>query len=713
MRRPLLVAAALLSLTLLLPTGFAEPRDGWSLSARLPASTLAYVSLEDIHRWGERLEATAIGRLVNDPSMAEFAAPLRKAVKDLGASESVPPEVRDVLAQLQRLRGELAVALVGMDKESGPRLVASLDFGPHVSDFAAFLESFASRMGDDMQLSAREEAGRRWWTLALRGGPRLEATAVDTVFVAATDRDLLAQVVAAPSAAGTLGLAPEFAGSRARLGVEGLSVFAYGNVPAALAQLAGEWQGEERRIADALGLDTVKSVCYGLAFAGDGFRDSLLVNTAGADHGIPTLFALPPLERSRFLDLVPGNAFVYEEANVSLGSLLTAVRSVARVVDEDAPRELDEGLAELDRALGVSLEKDILGGLAGAMGWYAGLSSGGGLYPEIALMATVKDPAAYEQVLVRVGEGLAGLANEEGRVIVRPRAVAFEGQTLHVMELSAAQGDDVVPFTPSWTLLGDRLIVTLVPYTLKDIVWRAKHPESAGPGLGAQEDFGALGALRPATAGALAYLDLQAVLTLLYDTGVPLLQTAVKPNLLGELGATLPLDWTALPPVRAIRGHLRSLMSFTSLSRDGLELRLHGPLPLLPVMVAAGGAVGAMMARPPRHRDGMRMPPFEMPPGEDDDGDLPLLQEARTNEARAVLDMLLRAVRLHVLEHETLPASLEELVLQGTLENLPLDPWGRPYRLVVVDGAARAFRVASDGPDRRPGTDDDLQTDAR
>lgn len=717
MRRLLLIAVALFGLACLLPTGYAEPRDGWNLAARLPASTLAYVSAEQLDAWPERLRATALGKLLDDPSMQEFVAPLRKALSDLSASESVPEELREVLAQLGHLRGQLGVALLGMDREAGPRLAASLDFGPHVADFAAFLERLSGKLDDQMRLESREEAGRRWWTISLRGGPRLEATAVDTVFVVATDRELLSQVVEAPSPAGTLALAPEFAGSRARLGAQGLGLFVYGNVPAALGQLAQEWRGEERLIADALGLDTVKSVCYGLSFEGDGFRDALLINTSGADHGIPTLFGLAPMARPRFLDLVPGNAFLFEEANLSLANLLTAVRSVARVVDADAPKQMDEGLAHMNKLLGVDLEQDVLAGLGGTLGWYAGLSSGGGLYPEVALMATVKDPAAFEQVLVRLNEGIAGAANEEGRVIVRPRVLTYEGQRLHLLELSAAEGRRMVPFTPSWTLLGDRLIVTLVPYTLKDVVWRVKHPEAAGPGLAAQEDFAALMSLKPPEAGALEYLDLQAVLALLYDTGVPLLQTVVKPNMLGEMGSTLPLDWSALPPVRAIRGHLRSMMGFASWTRDGLEARMHAPIPLLPVIV--GAAVSALALRSARSAaidwDTLPtdMPPAAVPPPEDDGAEDAPQESARETLARAMLDNLLRAVRLHVLLHDALPAALTDLVGQGALEELPLDPWGSPYRLVVVDAAARTFRVESDGPDRKAGTDDDLRAQLR
>ncbi len=709
----------LVALALLLPTGFAEPRDGWSLAARVPASTIAFASAERLDEWPARLERTAIGQMLADPALQGFLAPLREGLEKLGRSEQVPAELRSALEQLSSLRGQAAVAFVGMDGARGePLLVASLDFGPRVGDFAAFLARLAGQLGESgLKLESTTREGRAWWTLALRKGPTLTATTVDTAFVVATDAALLAQV-AAGGGSGSLAASSEYQGALSRVTPEGLALMVYANVPAALATFAKGFDGTERRVADALGLDTVRSVAYGLSFAGDGFRDTLLIHTPGADHGLPTMFGLSPIDRPRLLPLVPANAFLCSEVNLSPSNLLSAVRKVAGLVDEDAPRELEQGLERLDRMLGVSLEKDVLAGLGGTLGWYAGMPQGGGLYPELVLMATVKDPEAFEGVLTRLNEGLAGVINEEGDLLARPRVITFEGQRLHLFELQAARGDDPVPFTPSWTLLGDRLLLTLVPYTLKDVVWRARHPDQAGPGIEAEEDFRALASLRPPQAGALEYVDLQAVLSLLYDTAVPLLQTVAKPNVLREVSEVLPVDWAELPPARLVRRWFRSLMSFTSWTADGLEVRMHAPVPVMPLALAAGAAFGlAVGGRRARSmvsvRPGM---PLEMPLPMPDVPEEPAEEGsdgARQQRARADLDELMRYVRLYLLEQNALPGSLDDLVKQGFLDQLPGDPWGRPYRLVVEDATAKRFRVASDGPDGKAGTADDLGSGPR
>ncbi len=706
MRLKLSFALVLLGcLAVLLPCGFAEPRAGWNLAARLPASTIAFLSVEQLDQMQARLEATAIGRLIADPAMQEFLAPLSKAAEEAAGPDLLPAPVMDALKHLEHLRGQLAVGFVGMDESTGPQIVASLDFGAHVAEFAEFLQKLLAEVGgDDVKVEVGTQDGRPLWTIAIRQGPTIAATILDTTFVAATDPALLA-AVAGGATEGSLALSADYQAVQKRFGGgEGLAFQLYGNVPAALATFGRGFDGQGRALADAMGLDTVKAVGYGMSFAGDGFRDSFVLHTPGADHGYMTMFTTAPLERSRLLDLVPGNAFFFSEANVGLDSYISGLRKFMTTLDPDMGEQMDEGLAQANKMLGLDIEKDLIGGLAGTLGWYGGLSSGGGLFPELAMLTTVKDPAAYEALLVRAMEGIAGAVNESGEVIARPRELLYEGQKLHLMELQMARGDDVVPFTPSWALLGDRLVVTLVPYTLKDVIYRARHPERAGPGLKEQEDFQALWAQKPAAACSVGYLDFQALLTLLYDTGVPLLQAAVKPNVLGEMGAHLPLDFAALPPVRHVRPYFRSVGMYQVFNRDGLEMHLSAPIPMLPIaLVAVGVGAATMLATRRGAMESMPGIPLIMVDPEE-----PVTAEIATVRARVQLEELVRYVSLFVLERGELPASLEALVKAGYLEALPEDPWGRPVLLIVFDAAKRDFRLVSVGPDGEEKSPDDI-----
>ena len=78
--------------------------------------------------------------------MAEFIAPLKQALEQAAGPDLLPPPVKDALQHLQHLQGQLAVGFVGMNPANGePQLVASLDFGTHVKEFAAFLGGAEAR----------------------------------------------------------------------------------------------------------------------------------------------------------------------------------------------------------------------------------------------------------------------------------------------------------------------------------------------------------------------------------------------------------------------------------------------------------------------------------------------------------------------------------------------------------------------------------------
>ena len=43
-------------------------------------------------------------------------------------------------------------------------------------------------------------------------------------------------------------------------------------------------------------------------------------------------------------------------------------------------------------------------------------------------------------------------------------------------------------------------------------------------------------------------------------------------------------------------------------------------------------------------------------------------------------------------------------------EELPKDPWGQDYQYKVDSASAKGFRVFSKGPDRNPGSADDISS---
>jgi hypothetical protein len=260
------------------------------------------------------------------------------------------------------------------------------------------------------------------------------------------------------------------------------------------------------------------------------------------------------------------------------------------------------------------------------------------------------------------------------------------------------------------------MLLTLVPYTMKEIVAReASGARTTGPrGLAAQEDVAALLAVRPPDTTEVAYVDLQAVANLLYDTAVPLLQTAVKPNLLGD-EIPFELDWAQLPPARTVRRHFRSLAVFTSATTDGISIKVQGPVPVVALAAVAIG-VGATFFLRAVSADAAEMRASSVRVGprrirvegevEVEGEDAPEVEMARLQAQE-----LARYVRAFLFNHKRLPETLHELVEEKIALRIHDDPWGNPFFFGQVDGKPNGFLVGSMGPDGEIGTDDDILVD--
>lgn len=677
----------------------AAPTEPIHLERLVPDRTLAFASLEDIGSWSARAKDTALARMAAEPEMKAFMGPLEEAGRKMlegggpkGKGFPFPPLVLEAFRQLQGLHGQASVALVDFAEGTGPVVAGCLDFGDHLADFTTFLTRVGKEAGKDgPPIATEEKEGRTWWHLGGgdKGKPMVSATTVGTAFLVSTDPTWLAAAAASSGAAvpHSLGESDAFRASRQSAGGQALAVIVHANVPAILERV--KMPDDARRIADAVGLDTVRSASYGIALKGDGFLESFVVDAPKADHGLVPLLSMRPTSH-RSLALAPSTAFYYSEHTLGVSSLLPKIRQIAGRIEPDASSEIDKALQEVKGRIGMDLETDLLAGLADESVVWLGLPETGGLYPELAVLLTVKDPKAFEATMERAVNGIASVLGQEEKVSAVQRTIEYRGQRLHLLDLASTRRK-VVPFTPTWTLLGDRLVVTLVPHAMKEIVLRSQMGTEGSGGLAAQEDVRALLAAGPEGHGAFGYLDLQAIMALLYDTGVPLLQTAAKPNLMKDMPFTL--DWAQLPPTRTMRPYFRSLASFGSADEKGVRFAIHTPLPIVVPLAVAGVVAASVLKRK--------------------------LGAIASRSVEVTLDVAMMetmsAVQLYLVENDKLPESLEALTKPGKrsgtpyLAAVPKDRWGREMDLVPLEGSGgHGFSIRSAGPDGVWGTEDDL-----
>jgi hypothetical protein len=234
---------------------------------------------------------------------------------------------------------------------------------------------------------------------------------------------------------------------------------------------------------------------------------------------------------------------------------------------------------------------------------------------------------------------------------------------------------------------------------MKELILRS---EAGGKGLAGEEDFASILRQAPEGATGLGYIDTQALMTLIYDTAVPSLQTALKENFLDK--SPVKLDLAMLPATRTVRPYLRSVGIHSRADGESIAMSVDSPVGyILPTMVVASAV--AFMATVRR--------PHGMPPDFVDDngpGD-----EASVMVADLQVQAIVDAVRKYQATNRSLPTSLGQLIQETNpanaspwIDKIPNDPWGGAYEYVVSDRARGQFVVRSAGPDRIPGTADDI-----
>ena len=707
MRRFVLGSFALVAVTALLAkSSGAADLAPMRLETLVSGRSLAFVSVENVGTLGKRFKATALGRMLDDPEMKGFLAPVAEDLNKLASDKQskgglpIPPMVLELLGKLTGLEGQAGVSLVDVD-DRRPVIAACLDFGGKLSDFIAFIGRVKDDpSGDKPPISTREDGGRTYWLFGNPEHPAMFATAVGTAILCSTDHDWLAKTAGGGLTPidGALSSAPAFQRVRAASGGESLALSLYANVPSILAKYKMGERGA--KMADALGLGAIEAAGYGMAFAGDGILDSIVVDAPTTDHGILTLMPTKPIDHAS-LAWAPTTAFYYGEENLDIAGLVPKLRALFGRIDPDMTEHVEKTLGQIRDVIGMDLEKDVLSGFGENLAFWLSMPETGGLYPELGLSFEVKDPAACEKTIAAVADKLCEEAGKGEHMMASRRVLEWHGKRLHVLDLVGIGRHAMVPFTPTLCFVGNRMLVTLVPHAMKEILLRQEEMGTANAGLAGQEDVKALLDAAPKGHASFAYLDLQAILNLAYDTAVPALQTIAKPNILG--GLPVRLDWAQLPATRSMRPYFRSLGAFLVSDGKSVRISIHSPIGIIGPIGAIAAAYAVMGGR---HRE---MPTIDVPDKTATDAASEASTQALTN-AESLRDAVLAYYRAK----GKLPEGLADLTGNDPktgspyLASVPLDPWGFGFVYTVTDAATAKYEIRAWGPDGLPKTDDDV-----
>lgn len=692
-RRPLLIVVALAVAAGLAPARAGDPPP-FRLEEHVGADTLAFVALDGFPAgWSDALATSGLAPLLDEAGVRAELRPmfelLRSTWERTGVDEALAAHVARSLVDVGgHGSARLSIAWTGSRSDGSPAWSIALDFGEHLSALTDLLTTTLHAPPRGWMSGARADrstiltAGEDAWVVTVEG---------TTVLLASAD----AQHLPAESASGSpppespLAKRSDFADAWPERTRERVGLDAWVD----LARLVGRavddpTSGFGKTFAHASGLDALTTLSYAAAVTKDGVTERLRVRADRAERGVFRLFHTTPLAHAP-APFGAARPLAELETSLALSSAPALWRGFLHDVDREDEADFDASLARLDHVLGRSLEHDLLPRLVDEQTLSIGLPAGPGLFPEVALSIPVKDAAAFEGPFAAAVDGLCGYVADRGAGHVSQRALGVDGATMHVIEQHGSDTGEDWPCSPTWALVGDRLVVTAVPHAMRSILRRVSSPVAAPAGQAAG----------PASARALGTactISTRELVAGAYETLVPLAEAVPSWR---AAARRVGFDPAMLPDATRVAQAWSDTSIGLRVGGDGVRLEATssiGVVPLLTILL-----VGLRASQAPEEAAGATYEPSSVvhePNPADDPEDL----------TRAVLEHAAIAVREFRSLRGAFPQTLDDLVtVEPLLRAIPRDAWGRPIRL--RSPADHLVAVISAGRDGVFGTDDDLE----
>ena len=207
-----------------------------------------------------------------------------------------------------------------------------------------------------------------------------------------------------------------------------------------------------KTVVKELGLANIKTLTARIGFAGPDMVCNELIRLQGPRTGLLASFG--SIELSMF-DMVDAGAVNAASINCDVGGIYdTVMRAISAASPEDAYPEIQEGIADFEREVKVSIRKGLLDSLAGPMIFYslpAGVMmeapTGGAV-----VIAKLKDVRLWEKTVTALGD--FATAQSEGMLQVSSQVQ--EGRTLHCWVMAPLAMMQVMP---TWTTVDSHVVI--------------------------------------------------------------------------------------------------------------------------------------------------------------------------------------------------------------------------------------------------------------
>ena len=579
----LTVSLAILVLAILGLPAPAQDAPAFELERLLPADSMAVISVPDVDAVRKAFGRTAIAKIFRDEEVRELIGPLVGMLDERLATLKKDEGV-DVVDLLDCLRGQVAVALVDIDHAKGtprPLLVLAIDARANRDRLLGFIgrgKMALQRQNERLKFSDRKR-GEIDVTSIDDDGMTIEAAFVGTACVITLHPDAMNAVLDAHAAgAAAKGLVGSTRWTASMKPVSGAGVpflRGYVNVGRIFEKYADGIAPVKAWLEES-GVLGIQAVSFTTTIEGAEFVDRVHVHGPAEKRGLFKLVPQAALS-DELLRRIPKDAMYASVGQMDLGAIWDEVFRVLEASDKGVHAKATKGLAQLEEVLGLSIRKELVATIGGDLVAYALPPMGGGPIPEVVIELALKDRAAFAAAFEKC---LAAAQAQSGDAFALD-SIEFRGQRIHCAKV------DGLPVAPSYTFVGDRLVVALNPNTIKGVI-RQGEVEGKSTSILDSERFVAARARLPRGSSSLEYYDLATIFEYGYNLATPFLRAAG-----GSISEKIPISMAALPSAEAISQHLTPVIVGLRADDVGMTTTMASPVPLVPVFV--GLTVGSSL----------------------------------------------------------------------------------------------------------------------
>jgi hypothetical protein len=215
------------------------------------------------------------------------------------------------------------------------------------------------------------------------------------------------------------------------------------------------------KVIDQLGLAGLKNLTLHIGFAGRHQQTSIVLNLTGKRKGVLKLIPSAEVSFDR-LPPLPPDAFAVTAVSVDARAWAEFAGTLHRVIGLLSGGGQRKGpFAEIDKALGIDVRKDLLDALGPTAVLYNSPGEGFSLLG-VGLAVKVKDAGKLKSTLQALKQAIFG----DGTSL---RKVRYHGVDVHMWRLSEIG----FPMTPSWTVHDGWLAAGLNPQSVKGHILRS------------------------------------------------------------------------------------------------------------------------------------------------------------------------------------------------------------------------------------------------